>query len=73
MEMNRYQNAANIPPWKRYTLTIQEAADYYHIGVKRLYHMAEENPNAEFIVMVGKKVLLKRELFEDFLNDASCI
>lgn len=73
MKENGYSTTLNIPPWERYTLTIQEAAEYYHIGIKKLYHMAAENPNADYIVMVGNKVLLKRKLFEEFLNDATCI
>ena len=64
---------SQIPPWERYTLTIPEAADYYHIGEKRLYRLASEQPDAEFIVLVGNKVLLKRRFFEEYLDGSTCI
>ena len=38
-----YYESINIPPWERFTLTIPEAAEYYHIGEKRLYNMASKN------------------------------
>lgn len=72
MSNNDYESN-KIPPWERFTLTIPEAAEYYHIGEKRLYSMASNNPNAEYLVFVGNKILFKRKLFEDYLNDASCI
>ena len=31
-----------IPVWKRYALTIAEAADYYHIGESKLRIIAGE-------------------------------
>ena len=28
------KNYSDIPVWRRYTLTIEEAAGYYHIGIQ---------------------------------------
>ena len=33
-----------IPVWKRYVLTITEAAEYYHIGENKLRMIADEHP-----------------------------
>lgn len=53
-----------IPVWEKYALTIDEAAAYFHIGgVKKLRRMVDENVNADFIVMNGTKVLIKRKIF----------
>ncbi len=62
-----------IPPWKRYVLTITEAAEYYHIGEKKLRSIADENLNSDFIIMNGNRVLFKRRQFETFLDNATCI
>ena len=41
----------NIPVWHRYTLTIEEAAGYYHIGEGKLRMLIDEHPNEDFYVM----------------------
>lgn len=57
-----------IPVWKKYTLSIEEAADYFRIGQKRLRQMVAENPDAEYIVMNGNRVQIKRKLFEQYID-----
>lgn len=49
-----------IPVWKRYVLSISEAADYYHIGENKLRMIADEHPEADFIIMNGNRILIKR-------------
>ena len=70
-----YEESKNetIPPWKRYVLTITEAAEYYHIGEKKLRSIADDNLNSDFIIMNGNRVLFKRRQFETFLDNATCI
>lgn len=62
-----------IPVWKRYALTITEASDYYHIGENKLRMIAEEHPQAEFIIMNGNRILLKRQKFEELLDNATVV
>ena len=62
-----------VPLWEKYMLTIREAADYFHIGKKRIRAIVEADPLAEFIVMNGNRAMIKRELFEKYLNDASVV
>lgn len=62
-----------IPVWKRYALTITEAADYYHIGENKLRMIAEEHPQADFIIMNGNRILLKKQKFEEFLDNATVV
>ena len=38
-----------IPVWKKYSLNVSEAAEYYGIGEKRLRQIAGENEGADFI------------------------
>ena len=49
----------DIPVWRRYTLTIEEAAGYYHIGEGKLRMLIDEHPNEDFYVMNGNRALIK--------------
>lgn len=64
---------AKVPIWERYTLTISEAAQYYNIGEKKLRKIVDENYDADFIVMNGNKVLIKRKMFERFIDQATVL
>lgn len=52
----------------RYTLTIEEAARYYHIGEAKIRRLVEEHPNEDFYILNGNRILIKREKFEKFLD-----
>ena len=38
------KNYSDIPVWRRYTLTIEEAARYYHIGEGKLRTLIDAHP-----------------------------
>ena len=59
--------------WEKYSLSIQEAAEYYGIGEKRIRQIALENPNAGFVLEVGSHIRIKRELFEKYLDDSTVV
>lgn len=59
--------------WNKYLLTIEEAAEYYHIGEGKLRYLAQRRPVADFVIQNGNRVLIKRERFERFLDDATVI
>lgn len=68
------QKAINsVPIWKKYTLTISEASQYFNIGEKKLRQMVQENNTADFLLNNGAKVLVKRVKFEQFLDDTYSI
>lgn len=62
-----------IPVWKRYALTVTEAAEYYHIGENKLRMIVDEHPEADFIIMNGNRILIKRQKFEEYLDRATVI
>lgn len=72
MEKNNMQKGV-IPVWKRYALTITEAAEYYHIGENKLRMIAGEHPEADFIIMNGNRILIKRQKFEEYLDHATVV
>lgn len=66
-------NEGAIPVWKRYALTIEEAANYYHIGENKLRVIADEHPEADYIIMNGNRILIKRQKFEEYLDHATVV
>ena len=63
----------DVPVWHKFALTIEEASDYFGIGTKKLRLLANENLNGNFVLQNGAKLLIKRERFEDFLNETYSI
>ena len=59
-------NEKEIPVWKKVTITKEEAASYSHIGLNKLEELLKI-PNCSFVFYVGKKKLIKRKEFEDFI------
>ena len=62
-----------MPFWEKYTLTIREATEYFHIGENRMRRIVEENPFADFIIMNGNRVMIKRKVFEKYIDENSTI
>ena len=62
-----------IPYWEKYVLTLREAAEYFHIGEKKMRQIVDENMDAKFLLENGNRVMIKRKLFEEYLNNASVI
>lgn len=62
-----------IPVWKRYALTITEAANYYHIGEAKLRILVDNHPDADFAIQNGNRILIKRKKFEQFLDEATVL
>ncbi len=62
-----------VPIWEKYTLSIEEAAEYFRIGQSRLRQLAEDNPTANFLLMNGNRVQIKRKLFEKYIDGATTI
>lgn len=58
----------NVPIWEKYALTIREAAEYFHIGEKRMRKIVEQNRESDFVVMLGNRAMIKRKSFEQFLD-----
>ena len=57
-----------IPLWKKYTLTIEEASAYFGLGQKVLRRFIKEHPDESFIVYNGVKILIKRKAFEQYID-----
>ena len=63
----------DIPIWERYTLTIEEASKYFRIGENKLRRLAEENKNANWRIMNGNRIQVKRKQFEKIIDTLNAI
>ena len=63
----------DIPIWERYTLTIEEASKYFRIGETKLRRLAEENKNANWLIMNGNRIQIKRKQFEKIIDTLDAI
>ena len=64
--MAKESNKYDVPIWEKVALTIPEAAEYSNIGQNKLYEITS-NPRCEFALHVGKKTLIKRRPFEEYI------
>lgn len=69
IKRNSRRDSNTVPLWHRYALTITEAAKVFGIGEKQIRSMIQE-PGCSYVMYVGRKALIKRESFEDFLKTA---
>jgi excisionase family DNA binding protein len=56
-----------VPIWCKSNLTIKEAAVYSNIGEHTLKELCESG-NSCFSFLVGKKRLINRELFDEYIK-----
>lgn len=62
-----------IPYWERYMLTVREAAEYFHIGEKKMRQIVDENEDADFVIRNGNRAMIKRKCFERYLDQATVV
>ena len=56
-----------IPIWEKVALTINEAALYSNIGINKIEELARR-PQCPFVLYIGRKKLIKRKEFEDYIS-----
>ncbi len=66
-------NYAEVPIWEKYTLTIEEAAKYFRIGEKKAPPVGGRTPNANWLIMNGNRVQIKRKQFEKMIDSMEVI
>ena len=64
---------SDVPIWEKYTLSIEEAAKYFRIGEKKLRKLAEENLDANWLIMNGNRIQIKRRQFEKVIDSLDVI
>ena len=56
-----------VPIWEKANLTLEEAAAYSNIGINKLREITNEN-GCTFVLFCGNKRLIKRKLFDKYLE-----
>ena len=56
-----------VPIWEKSNLTLEEAAAYSGIGINKLREITNE-PGCNFVLFVGNKRLIKRRLFDAYIE-----
>lgn len=56
-----------VPIWEKSNLSLEEAAAYSGIGVNKLGELTNER-NCRFVLWVGNKRLIKRRLFDQYIE-----
>ena len=69
---NQQTNNMIIPIWEKMNLTIEEAAQYSNISSKTLRRFINEC-TPDLILKIGTKTLIKRKVFEKFLERTDAI
>ena len=62
----------DVPIWEKNTLTLEEAAAYFGIGINKLRDMSNDE-NCPFVLWNGSKRLIKRKALEKYLESSYSI
>lgn len=57
----------DIPLWCKPNLSIEEAAAYSGIGMGKLYEMTESQ-DCPFVLWIGSRRMIKRKVFDEFIE-----
>ena len=61
-----------VPVWEKYLLTVNEAVAYFGIGESKLRDFIATHKDEAFLVWNGSKALIKRKLFEKYIDTTLC-
>ena len=56
-----------VPLWEKANLSLEEAAAYSGIGINKLREISNDE-KCKFVLWVGNKRLIKRKLFEQYME-----
>ena len=69
MEKNKkMDNTLSVPIWEKVTLTLNEAVAYSGIGINKLRTLSDR-PDCDFVLWIGRRKLIKRKKFDEFLEN----
>lgn len=68
----RQKPKLQVPIHRKQNLTLQEAAAYSNIGINRLTALMQKD-DCNFVLCVGNKRLIKRRLFDEYIENIRLI
>ena len=73
MQSQKRDSVQPVPLWEKANLSLSEAAEYFNIGICKLRELTDSQECEQYVLFVGNKRLIKRKLFESYLNKAYSI
>ncbi len=70
--LNEKKNKS-VPLWEKFLLSVSEASEYFNIGDKKLRNLISNSQGAEWLFYNGERIMIKREKFENFINETPSI
>ena len=61
-------NLRFVPIWEKVTISISEAVAYSGIGINKIRELSDR-PDCEFVLWIGKRKMIKRRKFDEFLEN----
>ena len=58
---------------EKYLMSIPEAANYFNIGKSNFRRFVKEHADADWRLSIGYKVMIKREMLEEYLSSVKKI
>lgn len=61
--------------WEKFLLTVKEASLYFNIGENKMHRIVNDylDSDYKFVVQNGGRNMIKRQMFEEFLNQTTSI
>lgn len=56
-----------VPIWEKANLTLEESSAYSGIGINKLREITNDK-SCKFVLWVGSKRLIKRKLFDEYIE-----
>lgn len=66
--VDKKDNILSVPIWEKVTLTLNEAVAYSGIGINKL-RILSDRPDCDFVLWIGRRKLIKRKKFDEFLEN----
>lgn len=63
---SKVEKKPEVPIWYKVNLTLEETAAYFGIGINKLREITNEK-DCNFVLFIGRKRLIKRRQFEEYL------
>lgn len=67
IQQKSVRRKVEIPISEKYMLTINEAAEYFNIGIHKMRRLAEDNKGS-FAIFMGNRYLIVRPKFEEYIE-----
>ena len=69
---NQIKRNHSVPIYEKFNLTVEEASKYFNIGRNKWYELVNED-ECKFVLHKGRNILIKRKLFEKYLEQSAYI